>query len=414
MASRARRQQPGSRPEFPWYSFPRTVGPEIYARWNAKLDWMKKRKVHVPVVVDWHWIGQTGLMEGIEPYLDKAFNSIHGPFVCMGWRRLFEIQEGVYKELVVEFLATVYFARKDGIFVEDNLSFCLGGKRRTLSLADFTLRTHIYLPSEVHSEAYEQYIARCIQITKGFKAETHWNEIENGAYDKGTTQEIDIRSPLHRLLHRLITNTINQRQEGDKCPTIYVFFLWALITPDVYVDLRSLLADFLVARAGKDRLGSPIYGGMLITRLACYFGILDKREAVFLTVESHKPFSTLFYKRADIDVDHGMGGFAIPDDTPRGRVPRRVRQRRETEEEEPPFVPTDDELPMDPYRISRRRFDDNLARSANYTKKFIFLLLTHTHRVGRNCGESNAVERAVVEEEVMMEMMNNERSILLF
>ncbi|CAH1447367.1 unnamed protein product [Lactuca virosa] len=32
MASRARRHQPGSRPDFSWYSFPRTVGPEIHAR----------------------------------------------------------------------------------------------------------------------------------------------------------------------------------------------------------------------------------------------------------------------------------------------------------------------------------------------------------------------------------------------
>lgn len=99
----------------------------------------------------------------------------------------------------------------------------------------------------------------------GFKAEAHWNEIENGAYDKGTAKESDIRSPLPRLLHRLITNAINRREEGDKCPTIDVFFLWALITPDVYVDLPFLLADFLVSRARKDRQGSPLYGGMSIT-----------------------------------------------------------------------------------------------------------------------------------------------------
>ncbi|CAH1433135.1 unnamed protein product [Lactuca virosa] len=125
MASRTRRQQPGSRPEFPSYSFPRTVGPEIYARCNAKLDWMKQRKVHVPEVVDWHWIGKTGLMEGIEPYLDKAFNSIHGPFVCMGWRRLFEIQEVMYKELVVEFLATVSLHRRTEYLLKTTFLFAL-------------------------------------------------------------------------------------------------------------------------------------------------------------------------------------------------------------------------------------------------------------------------------------------------
>ena len=60
---------------------------------------------------------------------------------------------------------------------------------------------------------------------EGFKAEKHWYTIANGACLKETAQESDIRSPIHRLLHRLITNTVNERQEGDKCPTIDVFFL---------------------------------------------------------------------------------------------------------------------------------------------------------------------------------------------
>ncbi|CAI9277084.1 unnamed protein product [Lactuca saligna] len=174
---------------------------------------MKQRRVHVPAVLDWHSMGQTRLMEGIEPYLDKAFNSIHGLFVCMGWRRFFEIQKVVYKKLVIELLATVSFARNEGIVVEDNLSFAL--------------------------------------------------------------------------------------------------------------------------------------------------------------VEKGKPFSTLLYKRENVIVDHGMGGFSIPDDTPRGRVPRRVRQRRDPNEDAPPVVPTDDKLPMDPYSISSRRFEDNLARTANYTNMSI-------------------------------------------
>ncbi|CAH1450870.1 unnamed protein product [Lactuca virosa] len=131
MANRLRRNQPGGRPVFPWYSFPRDVAPEIGIGWDK------------------------GLMESIEPYLDKVFNGVHGQFMCLGWRRIFEIQEVVYKELVHDFLATVSFAWKDGIYVDDNLTFCLGGERRSLSLADFALRMEIYLPSEVHSESYQ-------------------------------------------------------------------------------------------------------------------------------------------------------------------------------------------------------------------------------------------------------------------
>lgn len=65
MASRSRRNQPGQRNDFLWYTFPRVVGPEVLAQWNAKLGWMKHRKGHVPAVVDWQWIDQTGLLEGI-------------------------------------------------------------------------------------------------------------------------------------------------------------------------------------------------------------------------------------------------------------------------------------------------------------------------------------------------------------
>ncbi|CAI9283616.1 unnamed protein product [Lactuca saligna] len=193
----------------------------------------------------------------------------------------FLIWNVVYKELVIEFQVTVSFAWEDGILVEDNLSFFLGGERRTLSLADFTLRTHIYLPSEVYSKAYQQYIVGCVQITKEFKPEAHWNEIANGAYDKRTAQQSDIRS-------------------------LFIIFCTGLSQTPFIRDMR---------RTRKDSRGSPLYGGMLITCLAHSFGVLDKRKAVLLNLELHKPFSTLLYKRATIVVDHGMGDFSILDDT---------------------------------------------------------------------------------------------------
>lgn len=63
-----------------------------------------------------------------------------------------------------------------------------------------------------------------------------------------------------------------------------------LINRYIYVDLPFHLAEFLAARVAKDRRGSPLYGGVLITRLALSFGVLEKREAIMLTVEPQKPF----------------------------------------------------------------------------------------------------------------------------
>ncbi|CAH1427560.1 unnamed protein product [Lactuca virosa] len=185
MASRSRRNQPGTCPEFPWYSFLRDVAPAVRARWTAKLELLRKRRVHVPAVVDWYWIGQSGLMDAVESYFDKLFNGVDGKFMCLGWRRIFEIQEVVYIESVHEFLATVSFAKTDGIYADDNLTFCISGERRSLSLADFALRTGIYLQSEVHTQLYQQFIAASIRNIDGFKAEDHWHAIANGVYHKG-------------------------------------------------------------------------------------------------------------------------------------------------------------------------------------------------------------------------------------
>ncbi|CAH1450032.1 unnamed protein product [Lactuca virosa] len=126
MASRSRRNQPGQRNDYPWYTFLWVVGPEVL--WNAKLEWMKQRKIHVLAVFNWQWSEQTGLLEGIEPYFVRNFAGVHGQFKSMGWRQLFQIQEIVYKELVIEFLGTISFRRKDGAFDEDNLTFFLGGE----------------------------------------------------------------------------------------------------------------------------------------------------------------------------------------------------------------------------------------------------------------------------------------------
>ncbi|CAI9298123.1 unnamed protein product [Lactuca saligna] len=186
---------------------------------------------------------------------------------------------------------------------------------------------------------YNNAYAASISNIEGFKAEDHWHYIANGF----TTRE------------------------GDKCPTVDVFFLWVLTSTEVYADLPFHLADFLTVRAAKDRRGSPLNGGMWITQLAQSFGIFEKWEASLLTVKPQKTFSTLLYKRAQIVVGHGMVGFSIPDDTPRHHVPIRGRQRGNEAEAGEPVIPGEDEMPMDPYSMARRRYKDYMSSATNYT-----------------------------------------------
>ena len=62
-----------------------------------------------------------------------------------------------------------------------------------------------------------------------------------------------------------------------------------------------------------------------------------------------------------------MGGFSIPDDTPRHRVPSRGRQWGNEAEADEPVVPEEDEMPMDLYSVARRRYEDYISSATNYT-----------------------------------------------
>ncbi|CAH1423750.1 unnamed protein product [Lactuca virosa] len=102
MQGRGRRNQPGSRPDFLWFSFLIVVAPEVLIQWIEKLSWLKERKVHIPAEINWSWMEEVGLSEALEPFLTKSFDGVQGRFICMAWRHLFHIQEPMYKELCVE------------------------------------------------------------------------------------------------------------------------------------------------------------------------------------------------------------------------------------------------------------------------------------------------------------------------
>lgn len=88
---------------------------------------------------------------------------------------------------------------------------------------------------------------------------------------------------------------------------------------------------------------------MLITRLARSFGILPKHEAAMLTTKHGKSFYPLLYKRTNIFIDNGFGNYSIPNDTLRNQLWRWVKQQGgNADDDEPPVIPTKDELPMDP------------------------------------------------------------------
>lgn len=77
--------------------------------------------------------------------------------------------------------------------------------------------------------------------------------------------------------------------------------------------------------------------------------------------------------------DNGRGHFYIPrdDEVLVSEQPgRRVRARPAAVHEEPPIIPIEDEMPMDPYNLSMRQFHDNLARGVNHTNMTLEFMMS--------------------------------------
>ena len=151
-------------------------------------------------------------------------------------------------------------------------------------------------------------------LPKEVVASTWWNTIANRVYIPSSAQEGSICSPIHRLIHRLVASTINMHKDDDKVPTLDIFYMWSIITTDIFCNLPYCLAKYLAEGAVKERITSKINGGMFFTKLARTYGILDQGAARVLTMIPSPPFSTTLFRRERIIEDYGGGNFRIQDE----------------------------------------------------------------------------------------------------
>lgn len=74
------------------------------------------------------------------------------------------------------------------------------------------------------------------------------------------------------------------------------------------------MALYLGEGAVKDKKTSKINGGMVVTKLARSYGILERGAARVLTMLPTSPFNINLFRRAKILEDFGGGNSAIPKD----------------------------------------------------------------------------------------------------
>lgn len=131
---------------------------------EKRLKTLKKKEFYIPNELNWTWIEQVGLADSLNPYLTKVFMQDGVQITCDGWKRLFRIQEPVYRELCLEFFSTVIFCAGDGYYNPKALTFFLGGEYRECSMADLGWRMGLYDQYLVMPEAFGTFFDSCHRV----------------------------------------------------------------------------------------------------------------------------------------------------------------------------------------------------------------------------------------------------------
>ena len=159
-------------------------------------------------------------------------------------------------------------------------------------------------------------------------------------------------------------------KDDVKVPTLDIFYLWSIITAEVFCNLPYCLAKYLADGAVKENITSKINGGMFVTRLARSYGILDMQEAKALIVISPPPFSITLFRRERIVENFGIS-FAIPLEdeviVPE-ELRRRVRNRRERAREDPLVIPVENKN-EGWNNVEYRRYLDDIGQGVNYNNE---------------------------------------------
>lgn len=283
--------------------FPTTINNARRQRYLGELAKIHKKDIHVPPCLDWEYAATIGLHHRMAPFTTK----IHGAtgFTCHVWDRLFHFQEPIFKELTLEFLSTVQFEQYRELSDRTALSFRLGGVSRECSVMELGLRLGLYTREEIVLPIFSTFFEACLRIPPAeFRVADVWGALANEAYDSHTAVESMLRSPVHRVLHRLIASTVNHRKGSDKVPVDDVFYLWCLKSEGVCLNLPYTLAVFLSRKAKGAKKKSPISGGHLKSRLAASYDVFSSPLAQGLTVSDPRYMNRSYlYQMRVIDQD---------------------------------------------------------------------------------------------------------------
>ncbi|KAI3723575.1 hypothetical protein L2E82_35253 [Cichorium intybus] len=315
-----------------------------YTSWR---DALRSRRVLEATVIERDILRDAGLWGAIEPFLHRTWTHEEASFTCRGWDRIMATDEDmVYTELLLEFLSTIHFAPRASDPRSRLVRFRLGGEHTECNLREFRRRTGIYTPTDLQHRYFTRFFGSCIQGEPDRAPNMEiWTPLSNVRYEAGTSRESQLRDPLHRLMHRIVSTSIMQREGGEKVSGDDMTFLWALLDPSRFLHLPFALAVALSTHSTGASSSSPLARGYFITRLARSYGILTAPVAASLTAlpPSHTTARTLERMRF-IELQPPGQYIRAPTEPPQAPQPvyaQHGRRRRRPEPAPEPVAPTE-------------------------------------------------------------------------
>ncbi|KAJ9542591.1 hypothetical protein OSB04_029097 [Centaurea solstitialis] len=140
-----------------------------------------------------------------------------------------------------------------------------------------------YLKEGVQGPFRDRQTAMPLAPPEGLDYSVLWSQLGRGPYRRSNTKFGGLVDPEHRVLHRMIAYTLNQRKSShDKIGDFELWLLHQLVSRDRHTHLAFIIADFLTGARGF-RTSSGLLGGHYITRLASSHGILTPEVIASLT-----------------------------------------------------------------------------------------------------------------------------------
>ena len=114
-------------------------------------------------ILDWNILDKLGARGNIDSYLSQEFRDGNLFFSCNAWRRALNLRETIFKELVIQFIASYEFdkdeARRD--MTSTPIKYRLGGQWRELSVINFAVNLGLYTENGVRHRAFLPFLTRC-------------------------------------------------------------------------------------------------------------------------------------------------------------------------------------------------------------------------------------------------------------